>query len=241
MKLSIVIPAYNEEAYLGACLQAVAAELQAQAARGPFEIVVVDNASTDRTAAVACAVPGVELVHEPRKGLTQARQCGLDAARGAILAYVDADTRMPAGWVGRLLDGFERDPAVVCVSGPYRYHDLARFKGALVHAYWAVIARVAYAFTRYMAVGGNFAARRDALARIGGFDTSIAFYGEDTDIARRLATVGRVVFDWDLVMPTSARRLRGDGFLTTAARYALNFLWAVWAKRPLTSTYRDIR
>ena len=84
-------------------------------------------------------------------------------------------------------------------------------------------------------------ARRDALLKIDGFDRSIAFYGEDADIARRLAKVGRVRFLMRLVMQTSARRLKAEGLMRTAAVYALNFLSEAILKRPATSSYRDIR
>jgi glycosyltransferase involved in cell wall biosynthesis len=119
MRLSIVIPAYNEQDYLPDCLRHVLAEIARSASPGAVEVLVVDNASTDATAAVAAAIPGVRVVHEPRKGLTRARQTGLEASTGAVIGYVDADTRVPAGWIDRVLNAFADDPAVVCVSGPY--------------------------------------------------------------------------------------------------------------------------
>lgn len=241
MRLSVVIPAYNEEAYLTECLEAVLAELAATAARGPFEVIVVDNGSTDRTAEVAGRFPGVRVSCEPRKGLTRARQRGLEEAHGAFLAYVDADTRMPPGWISRVLDAFEGDDQVVRVSGPYVYHDLSALKSALVRFYWRVLAKRAYWLTGYMAVGGNFAVCADALTRIDGFDTTIPFYGEDTDLARRLSRTGRVVFDMGLMMPTSARRLHAEGFATTALRYATNFVTEAVLGKPLTTRYRDVR
>lgn len=241
MRLSVIVPAYNEEAYLAECLQCASMELRANTSKGPFEIIVVDNASTDRTAEIATGFPEVRVVREPRKGLTRARQRGLEEAQGEILAFIDADTRMPPGWIGRVLHTYERGDRVVCVSGPYVYHDLSMVKKALVRLYWLLAAKPMYRLTRYMAVGGNFAASKDALVTIGGFDTTISFYGEDTNIARRLSQVGKVAFDMGLVMPTSARRLRAEGFVTTAMRYAANFLAEVVLKRPLTTQYRDIR
>ncbi|MBV8045773.1 MAG: glycosyltransferase family 2 protein [Paludibacterium sp.] len=241
MKLSLIIPAYNEEGYLADCLRHAQDEIARQSSRGPFEIIVINNASTDRTAEIAAGFAGVRVVTEQKKGLTHARQRGLDEARGEILAYIDADTRMAPGWLARVLDLYQAKPDAVCVSGPYAYYDLAKFKSALVRLYWLMLAKPTYLFTQYMAVGGNFAARRDALLNIGGFDTNIAFYGEDTNIARRLAEVGRVVFDLGLVMPTSARRLDEEGFVTTAMRYVVNFMSEVVLKRPSTSDYRDVR
>ncbi len=241
MLLSIVIPAYNEQDYLPDCLTFVRAEIARCKARDDIEVVVVDNASTDDTAAVAAGFEGVRVVHEPEKGLTRARQKGLTSARGEILAYIDADTRMPEGWIDRLLASFATSERVVCVSGPYIYHDAPWFQRVMVNLYWRLLALPSYWITRYMAVGGNFAARRWALERIGGFDTDIAFYGEDTDIARRLSSVGRVWFRLSLPMRTSSRRLHAEGMLHTAFTYVANFLSEVFLKRPITRDYRDVR
>ena len=80
MKLSFVIPAYNEEAYLPKCLEAVLVEKK----RGKYdiEVIVVNNASTDSTRQVALSYPGVIVVDEPQKGLSAARQAGFLAATG---------------------------------------------------------------------------------------------------------------------------------------------------------------
>lgn len=241
MKLSLIIPAYNEELYLATCLDHAIAELTAHAKHGEYEIIVVNNASTDRTAEVAARYREVRVVYEPIKGLTRARQKGLEAASGDILAFIDADTRMPAGWLIKVLDAYARRVNLVCVSGPYRYFDLPGIKSLLVKFYWLALAKPTFWFTGYMAVGGNFAASKQALLRIGGFDTSIAFYGEDTNIARRLADEGRVYFDLGMVMETSARRLKEEGFITTAIRYVVNFMSEAIRNKPATSEYRDIR
>lgn len=241
MLLSIAIPAYNEENYLGDCLDAVQAEIKRCAQADSIEVVVVDNASTDRTGEIARSFPGVRVVYEAQKGLTRARQKGLSEANGEILAFIDADTLMPENWIYHLLDSFSKDERVVCVSGPYIYHDARWFECILIRLYWIILAVPSYWITRYMVVGGNFAARKDALLRIGGFDTNIAFYGEDTNIARRLSAIGIVWFRMSLPMYTSSRRLRAEGLLRTALKYAANFLAEVIFKRPVTSSYRDVR
>jgi hypothetical protein len=83
--------------------------------------------------------------------------------------------------------------------------------------------------------------RRTALQQIGGFDTSIEFYGEDTDIAQRLHRVGRVKFTLRLPITASPRRLLGEGLFTTGVRYAVNYFWVVVSGRPFTRVSRDIR
>lgn len=241
MRLSIVIPAYNEQDYLPGCLEQVLAEVRRCADPDEVEVLVVDNASIDATADIARQIPGVRVVHEPNKGLTKARQRGLESARGEVIGYVDADTRMPPGWIDRVLRTFERKPQVVCISGPYIYYDAKRWQRAMVRLYWIFLAHPAYWMTRYMVVGGNFAARRSALEQIGGFDTEIAFYGEDTNIARRLHAAGKVKFTLRLPMRTSSRRLQEEGMTAVARTYVANFLSEVVLKRPVTQAYRDIR
>ena len=92
-----------------------------------------------------------------------------------------------------------------------------------------------------MVQGGNFVVTRDALKRIGGFNLAITFYGEDTDLARRLPEVGRVHFTFDLKMFSSARRLKKEGIFTMAWRYSVNYLWTIFLKRPYSEGHIDIR
>jgi cellulose synthase/poly-beta-1,6-N-acetylglucosamine synthase-like glycosyltransferase len=92
-----------------------------------------------------------------------------------------------------------------------------------------------------MLQGGNFIVRRDAMEKIGGFDTRIAFYGEDTDIAKRIFAAGQVKWTFTLPMHTSGRRLRAEGIITMGLRYAINHLWQILFSKTFTTTYRDIR
>jgi glycosyltransferase involved in cell wall biosynthesis len=252
MRLSFVVPAYNEEAYLPACLESILS--QVHSAAGGCEIIVVNNASTDRTREVALRYPGVRVVDEPRKGLTFARQAGFAASTGDLIANVDSDSRLTPGWVSKVLSTFVEAEAAIkpaaralaAFSGPLVYYDLTPRQRVLVHAFY-MTAWTTYAINRYilrvgsMVQGGNFVVNRAALEAIGGFNTAISFYGEDTDIARRLNDVGEVRFTFDLKMSSSARRLKSEGMLTMAARYSMNYLWTTFFKRPFTDTYIDIR
>ena len=258
MRLSFVVPAYNEEAYLPACLESILSQIDLAPTNltAACEIIVVNNASTDRTREVALRYPGVTVVDEPRKGLTFARQAGFAASTGDLIANVDADSRLTPGWVDKVLSTFAKSEAeaatnpdariLAAFSGPLVYYDLTPRQRVLVHVFY-LTAWTTYAINRYilrvgsMVQGGNFVVNRAALEAIGGFNTAISFYGEDTDIARRLNTVGEVRFTFDLKMSSSARRLKSEGMLTMAARYSINYLWTTFFKRPFTDTYVDIR
>jgi glycosyltransferase involved in cell wall biosynthesis len=244
MRLSFVVPAYNEEAYLPACLESILA--QTRELGDQVEIIVVNNASTDRTRDVALGYPGVRVVDEQRKGLTFARQAGFAASTGELIANVDSDARLTPGWVAQVLREFEGRPELVALSGPLVYYDLTPSQRITVRLFYAV-AFLVYLLNRYvlragsMVQGGNFVLRREALEKIGGFNTAIAFYGEDTDIARRMNGVGEVKFTFDLKMLSSARRLKQEGMMTIAWRYTVNYLWTTFRKKPFTEEYLDIR
>jgi glycosyltransferase involved in cell wall biosynthesis len=238
MTISVIIPAYNEGKYIGACLEGIIKN----APENLKEIIVVNNASTDNTAAVASSFAKVRVVNEPQKGLTKARQRGLLEASGDLLAFVDADSMVPENWFEVLNREFNADENLVCLSGPYIYFDIpAWHRWMIKHLYYGMLAKFIYFFTGYMASGGNFVARKDALLKIGGFDTSIVFYGEDTDIARRLHKVGKVKFCNEFFMPTSGRRFSSEGTINTGAKYVANYTSIMFTNKPVMKKYKDIR
>jgi glycosyltransferase involved in cell wall biosynthesis len=231
---SLIIPAYNEENYIGPCLDALF-----QNAKDAFsEIIVVDNASTDKTAQIAASYPGVKVIHEPRKGTSSARQSGFLASSGDILVFVDADTRPPAGWIEKVKGLFE-DPSVVGVSGPYYFYDLSPGPRKLV-ALWYIASKIlSYAVT--FVIGGNFAIRRDVLEKLGGFDENIEFWGDDVDIGRRAHAFGKVVYSLRLTMPSSARRLKAQGLVGAGKLYVKNLYSVATSGKPTTLEHEDFR
>ncbi len=236
LSISLIIPAYNEEKYIAACLESVSKN-----SNGIFkEVIVVDNNCTDTTRSIAESFPDVQVVSELEKGLTKARQRGLMVATGDVLAYIDADTRMPPGWAKKVRKAFEDNEKLACMSGPYQYYDIPVFNQYLVWL-WYKFAMPLYFFLGYMATGGNFAIRKAVVLQMGGFDENIAFYGEDTDIARRAHAFGKVIFTSKITMPTSGRRFKEEGFVSVAYAYLINFFAIVFTGKPVSSAYSDIR
>ncbi len=240
---SFVIPAYNEEHYLGACLDAVIREAKGRAG---VEIIVVDNNSNDGTAVVAKARPEVTLVRELRRGANRTRQTGFEAAHGELVAFLDADTIMPPGWMDRVAREFANDPRLVCVSGPFIYYDLPMRIRALSRTFY-LLAYLIYLgerafFKRTTIVQvGNYAVRAEAFRKIGGQNVDLVFYGDDTDNAIRLSKVGFVKFDLSLTMPTSGRRLAKEGVFVMGLRYTINNLWIILFHRPYTEVSTEVR
>jgi glycosyltransferase involved in cell wall biosynthesis len=240
--LSVVVCAFNEERYLAACLHSVHAQT-----RPPDEVLLVNNASRDRSAAVAASIPGVRVIDEPRKGLTRAREAGRAASRGDILLFLDADCRAPLHWVERVERRFLKDPSLLALSGPYRFYDWDLWGRTLMRAYDLVLAPLTQLLARHLLragavlYGGNFAVRRAALDAVGGFDTSIAFYGEDANLGRRLAAVGKVKLAYECYLHTSARRYKALGRGRVFRLYIRNFVSEVLRHRPRDHHYVDVR
>jgi glycosyltransferase involved in cell wall biosynthesis len=237
MLFTCIIPAHNEEAAVGGCIDSVIENSKSHL----FEIIVVDNASNDRTGEIARQRAGVKVIREERKGLCYARERGRLATKSEFLAFIDADSRMPHGWIDFAESYFQRNPDVVCLSGPPIYYDTSLRSRLMLHALWRVFAPIAYRAVGYMVYGAHFVVRRQALDAIGGFNCAIDFYGEDTDIARRLRGVGKVAFSMSFQILTSARRFDAEGPVTTSVRYGLNFLWPVVFGRPFSTHHVDVR
>lgn len=246
MKLSFVIPAYNEECYINDCLSSIIDQTKKCFYQCEIEIIVVNNASTDNTKQIASSYPNVIVVDEPRKGLTYARQAGYEASTGDLIANVDADCRLTDGWIDRVIKTFLIEKNLAALSGPFIYYDITASKRFFIGIFYST-AFITYVINRYilrvgsMVQGGNFIINRKHLEKIGGFNLDISFYGEDTDIARRLHEVGNVIFTYKLKMFSSARRLKHEGILTMAWKYSINYLWTIFMKKPFDDKYIDIR
>lgn len=228
--ISIVIPAYNEELYIGPCLEHLMKNMHHFK-----EVIVIDNASTDKTSQIVQEqYPQVKLVYEANKGTTWARARGLKEATGDLVAYLDADTQMPLEWVGKALNIFNKDKEIVSVSGPYRYYDGPISTRVILNAIWWMSAPITSRLVGYMVLGGNFIAKKEALDGMEEFDTSITFYGDDTDIARKLSKMGKVVFRMNFFTYSSCRRYRKLGLVRTNIIYALNYAWEVLFHHPFS-------
>jgi len=122
MNFSIIIPAHNEEKYITRCLKSISA-LRIPIS-GFLEVIVVNNASTDHTVAVArAALSGAKIIDEPRKGLTRAYNRGAREACGEILVFIDADVVLPEDHLEKIAKEFGKDAKLVALSGPYIYKD----------------------------------------------------------------------------------------------------------------------
>lgn len=112
--ISVIVPVFNAAPWLGDCLDALQ---QQDAPAGGFEVIVVDNGSTDGSRAVARGRPAVRLLSEPRQGAYAARNRGISAARGQLIAFTDADCIPRRDWLSRLQQGLAAAPETLVVMG----------------------------------------------------------------------------------------------------------------------------
>ncbi len=118
LHVSLVIPAYNDERYLRAALDSVAAQTIL-----PDEVIVVDNNSTDGTAAVAVSYPFVRLIRETQQGVGFASHAGFLAAKYELIARIDADTVLEPNWVETALQYFADHDGVAAITGKCDFYD----------------------------------------------------------------------------------------------------------------------
>jgi glycosyltransferase involved in cell wall biosynthesis len=242
MTIVVIVCAYNEAHYIPACLHSLLAQT-----RPPDEIVVVNNASTDDTGVVARRVAGIRVLDEPTRGLPVARETGRRATEADIVAYVDADCRVPLQWLERIEARFTNRSSIVAVTGPYRFYDWDWPGRALIRLYDRLVAPPTHLLVHQtlklgaILYGGNFAVRREALAAIGGFDRTIEFHGEDTNLGRRLTPIGRVAVCADCWVWTSARRYRAMGKRKVFGLYVRNFWSEILRHRPADRDHLDVR
>jgi glycosyltransferase involved in cell wall biosynthesis len=231
LKISVVIPAFNEERLLGETLRHVTAAMAAFQRRGwETELIVCDNNSTDRTAEIARAA-GARVVFEPVNQIARARNCGAEAATGDWLVFIDADSHPSAGLLedvagqiqsGRCLAG----GSTVRIDG---HHTVAM----LITGLWNWISR-----SQRLLAGSFIFCGAGAFRQVGGFNQEL-FAGEELDLSKRLKQLARetgkeIVILRRHPLVTSPRKMR-----LYTAREHLRFLFRAALNRRKTLTDRD--
>jgi glycosyltransferase involved in cell wall biosynthesis len=178
--LSVVIPAYNEEAYLPDTLSALRREL----AGVDSEIIVVDNESTDRTAEIARAY-GASVVIEAIHNISSVRNTGGRAASGEVIAFLDADTTVRPGLIEKII-GEMADPA--CLGGSVAVDFAPITRSWWLNYYLRVCLWVGEACR--IRFGAMQFCRREAFLASGGYDPTI-YVGEDSEFQHRLARLAK--------------------------------------------------
>lgn len=193
-RLSVVIPAYNEAQLIGACLDALARQKD-----DIFEVIVVDNNSTDDTAEVARRhYPGARVVRELRQGISAARTRGFNEAKGEIIGRIDADTVVSPGWARAMAEAFEQEDTVG-VAGCIGFTGLTRGGRPIKLIVWLYELRMRlYKWQgthSQLMIGCNMGIRRSAWQKIADEADVDPLYHEDLALSLIIARHGVVRYD----------------------------------------------
>jgi glycosyltransferase involved in cell wall biosynthesis len=234
-RISIIIPARNEAAQIGATIRAAIAAVEAF--DGDAEIILVDNGSTDDTVVRAAAVANIRVVHCSDPGAGRARNVGAAAAEGAILVFVDADTRIEPASLSRIA----RHVASGFAAGIFRLSPQAPagLRPKLWWLFWNNVRRLP--LPRAKALPAFMFCTRDAFERFGPFDETVAI-GEEWPILAGLyrADPRRLIYDRTLTAHTSSRRmeLQPFGYTRTYFKYFMAILMH-WPRVRYSDTVRE--
>jgi cellulose synthase/poly-beta-1,6-N-acetylglucosamine synthase-like glycosyltransferase len=228
-RVSVVVPARDDAPALRACLAALAGQR-----RAPDEVIVVDNGSSDATAAVAAAF-GARVVHEPVPGIPRAAAAGYDAATGDVVARLDADTLVGPDWVGRIAQIMGSDDSPAAVTGVGRFYGLPGW--AARPATWAYLG--AYYVLCHAALGhhalwgSNMALRRSAWEEVRAHvHTDDPELHDDLDLAFALGPHRRIRLERTLRVQVSGRSVRGSTQWRRRMRRAWRTILVNWAHLP---------
>ncbi len=193
-----MVPARNEEAYIGACLAAIFSQ-----SPPPDEVIVVDNASSDQTADLARRM-GARVIRVETPGVHLARQAGLSAAKSPVVAFTDADSQPLSGWIKAIRAAFQ-DPSVVISYGPVEFYEAPPLDTLLARYGFPLFLSLLAKLGHPNPAGANMAVARSKALEVGGFDRPFA---EDIHLALKLKDRGRLVYRPDQRVRTSGRRLK---------------------------------
>ena len=186
--VSVVICAYNAERTMEACLESLR-----KLDYPNYEVVIVDDGSRDRTAEISARFPEFRLIRQPNKGLSVARNVGMQAARGEIIAYTDSDCVVDSHWLRFMVGAMTASGFDACGGPNYAPHEEGRTE-ACVSASPGAPCHVLTAEDRAEHLAGcNMVFRKDVLQQVGGFDPQFTAAGDDVDICWRALDAGFVL------------------------------------------------
>lgn len=240
MKISVIVPAYNEEKMIGNCIDAL---LRQTLSKKEYEIIIVDNNSTDRTADIA-RKKGVNVVtYKAHQGTIWPRQFGISLAKGEIIAMTDADTYPESDWLENIQKLFQEEK-LMCVGGSVKSNGSNKFTTELLE-FSDLFSRQFQHLGIPILWSNNMAFRKSAFYAVNGFNTSLQT-GEDWDFARRVQQkfgIRSVLYSSKLRVHSSPRKFESwDSFIPYVGVAFLNFFTVFVLRKSYTvGKYKMIR
>lgn len=185
MKISVVIPAFNEERLLPVTMQSVRQAATSFEKRGwEYEIIVCDNNSTDRTSQIAAGL-GAKVVFEPENHIAKARNTGARAASGDWLIFIDADSKPSSELFDDVSDAISSGK-VIAGGATVRLEDIP-LTAVFVNQFWNIIS-----LTMTWMAGSFIFCRADVFRTLGGFNEEL-FVSEEIDLSKRIKKLAKLM------------------------------------------------
>lgn len=204
MKVSLVIPTYNEEKYIEKCLDSIKSQTAA-----PDEIILIDNNSTDNTVAIAKKFK-VKIINEKQQGISFARNRGFNEAKYDIIARCDADCILPSTWIQQIKEAFG-SKKIDALGGPLYYFDIILPNKKLFVAFIKLMKVI---LGHYPLIGPNMIVTKKIWNKVKNQvcnDNNLVH--EDIDLAIHINKIGgKIGYDEKLISTISSRRLKNNPY-----------------------------
>lgn len=226
MKISVIIPAYNEEKYIGNCLDSIINQDFKD-----YETIVSLNYCTDGTEDIVRMYGSVKIIKEQRKGVTFARQTGTEQALGEIIVSCDADSNYPKDWLSRIALNFEKNKDIVGLYGPVYFEGQSKLLKFIAKYIYTAFLHISRIFRNDNVAGINFAFRKSVFDKVGGYTLGLKS-AEDIDLANKIRKFGKIKFDSNLIVYTSDRKFKGR-FFKSLFHHTKNYIKVfIFRKKP---------
>ncbi|MBN2067834.1 MAG: glycosyltransferase [Candidatus Diapherotrites archaeon] len=205
--ISVIVPAYNEEKTIAACLKSV---LSQGIPRQEYEVIVSDSSSTDKTVQVAEKYAD-KVLKCKKVSAGYGRNHGAKKAKGNILAFIDADSIAGPNWLEGIKEEFEKE-GIVAATGPFRALEKDSLLERLFYSGWSIEARVTTMVGFPLLAGFNIAVQKSAFEKAGCFNEE-NMTCEDYDLSLKLKKLGKIGFNNKIFTLTSTRNIREGGII----------------------------
>jgi len=222
MKVSLIIPTFNEAKRIGKCLESITNQTEK-----PDEIIVVDNNCTDETVEIAQKF-NATIIKEKKQGMIHARNAGFNTAKYEILARIDADVVLPSNWISKIKEKL-LDPNIGALSGPTYYYNMPKMLQISHLPSLLLFNAIGILLKNGCLFGPNMVLRKTVWEKVKqNVCLEDKLVHEDIDLSIHLGKIAKIKFDNKLIVRTT--RVHWKQISTV---YAMKFMKMLYSHRHL--------
>ncbi|MEM0106796.1 MAG: glycosyltransferase [Candidatus Micrarchaeaceae archaeon] len=232
VRLSIVIPTYNEGKYINNLLESIFNQDFKD-----FEVIIADGNSSDDTIEIAKRYKGIKIIKN-KKSVAIARNAGAKLAKASVIYFLDADTVVEPHTLANVNNTFKEK--IACATGPINVLGKSSFSIKLWYWFnYYLLVKLSMLLGKPSFIGSNLAVARDVFLKSGGFNVNLRTY-EDCDFSIRASAYGKVEFKKGIKIQASDRRIKKWGLLHYIKFTAIN-AYKYYVKKKPSLTYEPVR